>query len=694
MNHIALPPWIPISNNSNTGAAVRFLLITAALLCAPLPVARSGDAPDNPGKTNKLLLVENGVSRAPIVIFEGAPPMTRRAAEELAEYIEKISGARPEVIEGEPNPIPAHAIWIGYQPVLAKLFPDIDFDFQHPEEILIAANENHLVIAGRDRWDPDHLVVEGIDEKIVGRQQEYGTVNAVYTFLQEQLGIRWLWPGELGEDVPRRATISIAPIQYRYHPQIRARGGLFNFSALGNRGYGRAHEWTRRQRLQLGSLELHGGHAFTDWWERFHETHREYFALQPDGQRSGFPNPRTVKLCQSNPAVWQQWLADVEKKLEKDPTLQVFSGSPNDGWASGHCTCENCRVWDHPDGEPRQFHWKSGNEIHPALSDRHVTFANRLAGLLKERYPDKQYYVSMIAYGHSRPAPVQAVPAENVIMVSVANFFGRSDDDDRGSTRGTTHREQFAAWGKVASHLMWRPNTGSPAGWQQGLPDVSMTQLAEDFRFVADNHCIGLFVDSVWEHWATQGPQYYLMTQLAWNPRIDDQAVLDDYYRRAFGPAAEHVKAYFTVFETARQAHVAKHGGRAGLSKFTELYTADLLKRAKRELDRAVADVAAGPELYRRRVEFVAAGFDYTHRMVENIHFMEHYWAKPDEQVAKKVLANWEAIQKIFDAHPYALNPGPLRPTTPRMAGLHPDYPARKWKPQPKSERPQDLDLD
>lgn len=184
------------------------------------------------------------------------------------------------------------------------------------------------------------------------------------------------------------------------------------------------------------------------------------------------------------------------------------------------------------------------------------------------------------------------------------------------------------------------------------------------------------------------------MAQLAWNPRLDDQAVLDDYYRRAFGPAAKHVKAYFTVFETARQAHVAKHGGRAGLSKFTELYTADLLKRAKSELDHAASAVADEPGLFRRRVEFVAAGFDYTHRMVENIHFMEHYWSKPDEHLAKKVLANWKAIQKILDAHPYALNPGPIRPTTPRMAGLHPEHPARKWKPQPKSQRPQDLDLD
>ena len=641
-----------------------------------------------------LVLVKDGVSQVPVVVFEDAPPYTRQAADELALYIEKISGAKPQIIEGEPDPIPKRAIWVGLQPQVAKLFPEVDFDLKHPEEILIAANDNHLVIAGRDRWDSKHLVVEGIDEKIIGKQMEYGTVNAVYTFLQEQLGVRWLWPGELGEDVPRRATISVAPLEYRYHPQIRARGGLFNFSALSNRGYGRAHDWTRQQRLQLDSLEMHGGHAFTDWWERFHETHREYFALQPDGERSGFPNPRTVKLCQSNPAVWKQWLADVEQRLKEDPNRRVFSASPNDGWASGHCTCENCRAWDHPEGEPRQFHWESGNAAGPALSDRHVTFANRLAELLKERYPDKDYYVSMLAYGHSRPGPVAVKPAENVIMISVANFFGRSNDDDRGSTRGTTHRAQFAAWGKVAPHLAWRPNSGSPAGWQQGLPDVSMTQLAEDFRFVADNHCIGLYVDSVWEHWATQGPQYYLMALLALNPRLDPQDILDDYYRRAFGPAAEHVRAYFAVFEKARQAHVEKYGGRAGLSKFTELYTADLLKRAKNRLDLASTAVKDGPALYRRRVAFVRAGFDYTHLMVENIHFMEHYWAKPDQQLAKKVLANWEAIQKILDAHPFALNPGPIRPSTPRMAGLHPDYPARKWKPQLKPQRPQDLDLD
>lgn len=635
--------------------------------------ARAGD----------LVLVEDGVSRVPIVVFEEAPPYTRQAAGELATYIERVSGAKPKLIEGVPDPVPQHAVWVGFQPKVAELFLQLDFDFSHPEEVLIAANDDHLVIAGRDRWNPDHLVVQGIDEQIVGKQQEYGTVNAVYTFLQKYLDVRWLWPGELGEDVIERETIAFAPFEYRYHPQIRARSGVFHFSELGNRGYGRSYQWSRRQRLQLDSLDMPGGHAFSDWWERFHETHRDYFALQPDGTRSGFPSPKNVKLCQSNPAVWKQWLADVEQQLQQDPTRTVFNASPNDGWFSGHCMCDDCRAWDHPDGEPRVFHWESGNRKYVALSDRHVTFANRCARLLKERYPQKDYYVLMLAYGHSRPAPVEAVPAENVIVSSVANFLGRRGLKDRGSTRGTTHRQQFAAWGEVAPHLMWRPNTGSPAGRQQGLPDLSITRTIEDFQFVAEHNCIGIFIDSLWEHWATRGPQYYVMARLAWNPSRDGQAVLDDYYRRGFGPAADAVKTYFSLLEEARRAYVEEHGYKSGVRNLPRLYTDELLSRAEEHLRRAAMQVENGPDDCRKRVEFVRAGLTFSRRLVETIALMKRYWDSRDKQIAEQVRKNWKAMRQISEEHPYAVNRGPLRPQTPRMAGLHPDHPNPKWKRSP-----------
>ncbi len=625
---------------------------------------------------------EPGLAPAPIVLFPDAPPKTREAAVELADYIEKICGARPELIDKSPEQPPDRAIWVGYQPALDSLFPKLDFKFQHPEEILLAATENHLVIAGRDRWDPNHLVVEGIDEKIEGRQQEYGTVNAIYTFLHDQLGVRWLWPGDLGKDVPKRERIAIEPFEFRYHPQIRARGGAFSFSTLSNKGYGRAHTWTRRQRLQLDSLRSEGGHAFGSWHERFFESKPELFALQPDGTRGTHPSPKNVKLCQSNPAVWDQWLEDVAAKLERDPTLTEFNGSPNDGWSSGHCVCENCRAWDHPDGEPRLMHWHHFREERPALSDRHVTFANKLAQKLKERYPDKDYRVMMLSYGHSRPAPIAARPAKNVIMVSVANFFGRTNLVDRGSTWGTTHREQLAAWGKLAPAVVWRPNTGSPAGWQQGVPDVSIAQTIANIKSAAENRCIGIFIDSVWEHWATQGPQYYIMAQLFWNPSQDDEAILTDYYQRAFGPAAAGVRGYFEEIETARMAYVDEFGYGAGLYNLPRLFTDDLLANSDQHLDRAKAAVADGPEIYRERVQFVRAGLTYTELLMDTIEVMTSYWRKKDEKLAKQAAANWAAMEKLCQDHPYAINWGPVRSSTPRMIGLHPDFPNPKWKPK------------
>lgn len=613
------------------------------------------------------VLVDKGLAPAPIVIAKESTPKTREAVGELVRLIEKISGEKPAVLDGEPKPLPERAIWVGVQPAVKTLFPKTDFDFQHPEEILIVASPRHLVIAGRDRLEPGSA-----------KQYEYGTANAIYTFLQDHLGVRWFWPGELGEDVVKRDRIALAPFEFRYHPQIRSRNGLLHYSALDTKGYGRSHDWTRRQRLQLDSLSMEGGHGFGDWWDRYHEQHPEIFALQPDGTRSGFPGGRNAKLCMSNPKVWSLWLDQVAERLKTNTTQTIFNASPNDGWASGHCVCPNCTAWDDPKGEPRVFNWRKKNEERPALSDRDVTFANTLGGLLKEKYPDKDYRVMMLSYGHSRPAPVVARPADNVIMAIVANFFGRTGLVDRGSTRGDTYRQQFEAWAKIVPAMLWRPNTGSPAGWQQGLPDLSVQQTIRDLKDVAAAHCEGVFFDAVWEHWATQGPQLYIMGQLVWNPSADADAVLADYYHRAFGPAAQPVREYFEAIEKARMAFTAKNN-EAGLFSFPRLYTEELLRESQARLDRAKASVPA-ESIEAKRVAFVQAGFDYTKRTVENIRLMSHYWKTKDETTAMQVRTNWLAIEKLVAANPHAINWGPVRPTTPRMSGLHPDYPPTKGK--------------
>jgi hypothetical protein len=248
------------------------------------------------------------------------------------------------------------------------LFPKTDFDFKHAEETLIVANEKHLVIAGRDRWDPAHTEVKGRLAMKTGIQQEYGTANAVYSFIQEQLGVRWLWPDE--EDVIKRERLAIAPMERRYHPQIRARGGMIVRTSLGDNKEDGPELWARFQRVQLDSMDMDGGHGFSGWWDKYGATHPDYFAAAPDGSRTAVKERATnTKLCASNPKVWQQWLEDVSLEVRADPLLSVINVSPNDGYTSGHCTCVNCLAWDHPDGEKNGVGLQRECEVSGRIAD-------------------------------------------------------------------------------------------------------------------------------------------------------------------------------------------------------------------------------------------------------------------------------------------------------------------------------------
>ena len=138
------------------------------------------------------------------------------------------------------------------------------------------------------------------------------------------------------------------------------------------------------------------------------------------------------------------------------------------------------------------------------------------------------------------------------------------------------------------------------------------------FKLVAAAGCLGIYIDSVWEHWATQGPQYYVMAQLTWNPRQDGRTVLDDYYRRGFGPAADSVRRYFETLEQARMEYVAKNGYAAGAINLGKLLTPQLLDAAESHLHQAAEAAAEDRDAYHRRVEWGRAGCRFTRLVAEN----------------------------------------------------------------------------
>lgn len=593
----------------------------------------------------ELVLVDDGVGLVPVVLFEGAPPKTRGAAVDLIDYIEKASGVRLELIEGVPDPFPERAVWVGFQPAMKAAFPGVDFTLKHPEEILLVSNSNHLAIMGRDRWDPDQLRVEFRRRTVDGVQQEYGTVNAVSTFLQDKLGVRWFWPGELGEDVPVHETISLSPFEYRYHPVIRGRANIIRLSNID--AYAQSEEWTRLQRMRLDSLVAGGGHPFASWWDRFGETNPEFFATQPE-EAEPWANPRTMKLCKSNPAVWQQWLRDVEEQLEQNPNAMVFSAGANDGGHGGFCVCDNCLAWDHPDGEVVRLYWNRFSTQGPAMSDRQVRFANELGRLLKEKYPDRDYLVQMVAYGASRPPPEEAVLDDNVMVSAVFNFHNR--DILGGGMTAAGQRAFFEAWAAKANNLYWRPNLGHANQLQRGGLAVATRQVMADMPYVVDHGVIGIFFDTLTEHWATQGPYYYMLAQLAWDPYADGESILADYFARCFGPAVEEMTAYWTLVEDAGQSMIFEE------VPVEEAWDDNFYARAYGYLDQALAKTEGVDGKFHDRVRFVRLGLDYNKAFQDAIAAMSVFRASGDTDKAAEAEARrlWvEVIRPIAESEEF-----------------------------------------
>ncbi|MCA1808454.1 MAG: DUF4838 domain-containing protein, partial [Lentisphaerae bacterium] len=312
-----------------------------------------------------------------------------------------------------------------------------------------------------------------------------------------------------------------------------------------------------------------------------------------------------------------------------------------------------CRAWDHPDGTKMWFRWAGSGREDVALSDRQVIFANKVAGMLAKRFPERNDLVGMLAYGTWRAPPVEAVPAGNVAIINVANiFWGIDAKNDDGSLRS----DWFAEWGATGAKQIWRPNTGTPAGWTCGLPDIPITRIMEAMRFVAENGCIGIFIDSVWEIWATQGPLYYAMAHMAWNPWVDWRAVMDDYYQRGFGPAAGELKAYWSLLEEARNRKVDEYPGEA--NGYAEVYNADFFRTVYGLLDRAAEKTKDAPAKYGERVAFVRVGLDHTRILAELRELSGRMLLTDgkDEAVADATRAKWDEMKRNCEVVPKALN--------------------------------------
>jgi hypothetical protein len=533
------------------------------------------------------------------------------------------------------------------------------------------------------RTFPNSLALLGPDTKTPS--DPWGTLYAVFVFLEDELGVRNLWPGQLGKVIPHKPTVTVSDLDVTYTPMLRQRRirsstdnskiraaldrlGLSNdafqqtlrdamqtVSDEGTTRDAQASGWFRWHRLG-GTLNLRSGHAFGHLWKKYGKEHPEWFALQPNGSRDQSLAASRPRLCKSNPALIEAIAREKIDELNADPSRTSVSIGPNDGSRTSFCMCERCRALDAPDGRKTQLWEYASGKLkwfdYVSLTDRMVYFWNEIAERVTRVHPDALLVAD--AYGRYVAPPVRRKLHPQIVM-RFASMFYTSEGKRQQALK------DWDAWTQVATKAYFRPNL-LHAGRTEGVLLVYVHKLAEDFRYLAHHKMLGTDFDSCLHHWATQGLNYYVLAKLHWNPELNVDAIIDDYCASGFGPAAALVKQYFLRIEELTDEIAVKH---RHVSRWRDIdvmvpYTREVLTELDGLLTRAER-LARGDDVVVKRLRFLRRGLAWTDIQRQAIPILRER-GTVDRDAAKVLNQRWEMGLEILRQHPLAVNIGYISP--------------------------------
>jgi len=445
------------------------------------------------------------------------------ASEELQKHLALITGKTPEIVKIGQGDISGYPFYI--QAGLPK-----DSGELRPGEARWRVTRNAVYLFGNNDGG------------------ERGTPNAVYDFLERQLGVRWIEPGDVGIGYRKRTLLTLMVGEHRWAPTVmfrKIRQGIraitppetYEFEAererieAHNRRVAEVVGW--QTRMRMGGSSPGGGHTFHGWWDKYGATHPEYFALTDKGQlaplrlkgKSWEESKAWVKICPSNPDVAGQV---VDEWLPRKHLLKYLSVGVNDG-VEGFCRCPRCKALD-----VRQ----EGEEFAEHLTDRYMHLANLVAAKARAHRPDAM--VAVYAYMKTVQPPRRVKLEPNIVVHLVPYVIPL----DRQVTE-----ELFLGWKEAgAKHFAFRPNYHYkyhkiciPLGLEQQMFDIF--QLAYQFGILSANY------DSLMNHWPVTGFADYVLAKSMSEP---DQPFeyWEDHYCRGYGAASEEVKEYFRYWRT------------------------------------------------------------------------------------------------------------------------------------------------
>jgi hypothetical protein len=458
-------------------------------------------------ESNAVTIAQDGSAKAVIVIAADATEPEQHAADELADFLRQITGAKFE-IQAPPSAGQSRLL-VG--PGAAKLAAaDFSTDGLGSDGVVIRTVGDDLILAG-------------------GRPR--GTLYAVYTFLEEQIGCRW-WSSK-ASTIPIKPTLQISRLNVRYVPPLEYRESFW-FDAFDG-------DWAVRNKSNGNSERLDdkrgGKHKYEGFVhtffplippEKYFEDHPEWFS-EIDGKRIY----ERAQLCLTNEEMRAELVKNLKERLRNNPAATIASVSQND-W-HGNCKCSKCSAIEKEEGSPAGLM---------------LRFVNAVAEEIEDEFPNVA--ISTLAYQYTRKPPKITKPRPNVIvrLCSIECSFSKPLADERNKE----FRDDIVGWSKICNRLyIWDYTTNFR---HYIMPHPNLLVLGPNVKFFAEHNVKGIFEQGAYTSNGAEMAELraWVLAKLLWDPSLDGRKLIGEFIEGYYGPAGPYIKDYLQITHDAVEA--------------------------------------------------------------------------------------------------------------------------------------------
>ncbi len=461
------------------------------------------------------LLVEEKTAKAKIVLSDHKEEKAEKAAWDLQYHISEMTGVVLPLISESEMTAEGNYILVGMTEKTKALGVGPFEEYPGEEKLVIKRKENYLILCGNDSGNYT------------------GTQFAVNRFLEEA-GCGWFAADPLWQVIPSCESLGVDEVDLEQSPRFSSRRLNRLDANLSSRWY-------------LGGQVNHIGHGVPGLIpvSVYYEEHPEWFALV-DGSRD--PNRFTYwQYCYTNEELAKEVAERIISIFDARPMQTNYSIAANDGWEENWCECERCVA--------------AGSD-----TDELLIFANNVAKIVGEKYPDRQ--ISILAYHTTFFPPVKekALPNVEVMFCLETSLMLPLDEGHLIPTgfNSITHNTYTQSWKDSVSDYItnselqhkaiwgWYCLSGTRAGWDMA-PWVQGNVTTRNLELFEAYGVDDVFYDAHGDEGVLRWPLWYPTAVGMWDDSRDAETLLYDACQKLYGAAAEDMFLYYRCLADAAE---------------------------------------------------------------------------------------------------------------------------------------------